>query len=53
MSRIWDEMWAELRHDHRTAACRSGHDAECAHLHGMGGGLNPRRLRFEAGSLIL
>jgi hypothetical protein len=50
MSRMRDETWAEMRRDQQTDACRSGQHAECAHRSGMGGGLNPRRLRFEAGA---
>lgn len=44
--------WAdEFERFHRTPACiRSAH-GDCAHLmYGVGGGLNPRRLRLEVGA---
>lgn len=41
---------AEFTESLRTRSCASGAHEDCAHLSGMGGGFNPRRLRLEAGA---
>jgi hypothetical protein len=50
MSGMRDAMWEELRGDLLTPACRRGLHAECPHKATVGGGFNPRRLRFETGA---
>jgi hypothetical protein len=43
--------WAdEFEREHRTSACVHGRHADCPHLHGFGGGLNPWRLHPKLGA---
>jgi hypothetical protein len=41
--------WAELGQADKSPACARDAHSDCAHLFGMGGGFNPRRLRPEFG----
>ena len=36
----------------QTPACRRAGHVDCPHVHGSGGGFNPRRLRFEFGQQL-
>jgi hypothetical protein len=45
--------WAdEFERSLRSPACLGGAHGDCPHLHGFGGGPNPRRLRLEFGVML-
>jgi hypothetical protein len=45
------DRWAEF-HEFRTRDCARAAHRDCAHFVGVGGGLNPRRLRLEFGASL-
>ena len=44
------DRWAEFGQASKSQACRRDAHSDCAHLAGVGGGFNPRRLRPEFGA---
>jgi hypothetical protein len=42
----------EFEHTHRSPVCLRGMHDDCPHMLGLGGGLNPRRLRLEFGAVL-
>jgi hypothetical protein len=47
------DRWPHLGEEfEQTPACRRAAHVDCPHLHGAGGGFNPRRLRFEFGEQL-
>ena len=44
------DHWAELDQAGKSPACDREAHSDCAHLFGLGGGFNPRRLRLEFGA---
>ncbi len=48
--RPMSDRWAEFGQVGKSPACNREAHVDCAHLFGLGGGFNPRRLRLEFGA---
>lgn len=46
------DRWAELGQVGKSPACTCEAHGDCAHVFGLGGGFNPRRLRLELGARL-